>query len=45
MLCYDSAALELEITDVGTATAPGTGHGLIGMRVWSPVARCAMPEA
>ena len=32
VLRYAPAALELEITDTGTATAPGTGHGLIGMR-------------
>ena len=34
VLRYDTSALELEITDSGTATAPGTGtgHGLIGMR-------------
>ena len=34
VLRYHTAALELQITDNGTATAPGsgTGHGLIGMR-------------
>jgi len=35
ILRYDTSALELEITDTGTGTAPGaigTGHGLIGMR-------------
>ena len=34
VLRYHTAALELEITDTGAATAPGsgTGHGLIGMR-------------
>ena len=34
ILRYDTSALELEITDTGAATAPGTGtgHGLIGMR-------------
>jgi signal transduction histidine kinase len=34
VLRYGTSAVELEITDTGTATAPGggTGHGLIGMR-------------
>ena len=35
ILRYDTAVLELEITDTGTGSAPGgigTGHGLIGMR-------------
>ena len=34
VLHYGTSALKLEITDSGTATAPGTGtgHGLIGMR-------------
>jgi signal transduction histidine kinase len=34
VLRYDTGAVELEITDTGTAAAPGsgTGHGLIGMR-------------
>jgi signal transduction histidine kinase len=34
VLRYDPPTLELEITDTGTAAAPGggTGHGLIGMR-------------
>ena len=34
VLRYDTSALQLEITDTGTATVPGsgTGHGLIGMR-------------
>jgi signal transduction histidine kinase len=34
VLRYHSAALELQIADTGTPTAPGTGtgHGLIGMR-------------
>ena len=34
VLRYGTSALKLEITDSGTATAPGTGtgHGLIGMR-------------
>ena len=34
ILRYETSALELEITDSGTGTRPGTGtgHGLIGMR-------------
>ena len=34
VLRYDTSALELEVTDTGTRTVPGTGtgHGLIGMR-------------
>ena len=34
ILRYETSALELEITDSGTGTTPGTGtgHGLIGMR-------------
>ncbi len=35
ILRYNTSALELEITDTGTGSAPGgigTGHGLIGMR-------------
>ncbi len=35
VLRYDTSALELEVTDTGTGSAPGgigTGHGLIGMR-------------